>query len=370
VPHTDGWLVRWVRALAAEPGDGNTDIRPRLAPASADFTPRLLLALGTHPLPPPRRLPPPVRPNPHWLPGLLTTLALVLICLTTATAQGVLPAPWADESPSGRGATQERWTAAGRLRLQVGAEGLLFAPSDRRRLLAVGEGGVEAWDVADAARPRRVYVSRMPDLGTVTALGVDAGRRRVLAASDEQLVTWDARLGVLPWLESAPEVRDVKALRKRTESLDLVVRRSRTLTVLQEAATNGSAREGFMTTASFPEGAHAAQFSPDGNTLALADDLGNVQLWDLSRNYEPTPRGRALNTGARRPRAVVFSADAALLAVIGEDEVVRLWDIRHPERPRHLGSPAQLPARSVAFSADARLVATAGADGRVSLWWR
>jgi len=367
VPHTDGWLVRWVRALAAEPGDGNTDIRPRLAPASADFTPRLLLALGTHPLPPPRRLPPPVRPNPHWLPGLLTTLALVLICLTTATAQGVLPAPWADESPSGRGATQERWTAAGRLRLQVGAGGLLFAPSDRRRLLAVGEGGVEAWDVADAARPRRASVSRVPGLGAVSAVGVDADGRAVLATCDGQLVTWEAGLEVPPWLESTPEVGDVKALRQHAESLGLVVRRSQGLTVLQEATADGG---GFMTTASFPEGAHAAQFSPDGNTLALADDLGNVQLWDLSRNYEPTPRGRALNTGARRPRAVAFSADAALLAVIGEDEVVRLWDIRHPERPRHLGSPAQLPARSVAFSADARLVATAGADGRVSLWWR
>jgi len=281
--------------------------------------------------------------NPHWLPGLLTTLTLVLTSLTTAAAQGVLPAPWTDKPPSGQASTQARWTAAGELRVRVGAEGVVFAPSERRRLLAVGAGGVEAWDVADAARPKRV-----------------------LAASDEQLVTWEPGLGVLPWPRSVPEVKGMKALRKRAERLDLVVRRSQNLTVLQEAVTD----EGFMTTASFPQGAHAAQFSPDGNTLALADDLGNVQLWDLSRAYEPTPRGRPLNTGARLPRAVAFSPDAALLAVIGKDDVVRLWDIRHPDHPRHLGSPAELPARSVAFSPDARLVATAGVDGRVSLWWR
>ncbi|MHC5903481.1 WD40 repeat domain-containing protein [Streptomyces sp. S6] len=346
MPRTDGGLVRQVRTPPAEPGDTHTHGRPR-------------------------RLPPPVRPNPHWLPGLLTTLALVLTCLTTAAAQGVLPAPWADGSPSRRPAVRERWAEVGVLRLQVGAEGVVFSPADRRRLVAVGGGGVEAWDVADAARPVRVHVSRMADVGAVSALGVDADGRTVFAASDEQLITWEAGLGVLTRLEFAPEVRDVKALRKRTESLDLVVRRSRNLTVLQEAAaTDGVARESFMTTASFAEGAHAAQFSPDGNTLALADDLGNVQLWDLSRNYEPTPRGRPLNTGARLPRAVAFSPDATLLAVIGRDEVVRLWDVTHPDRPRHLGSPARLPARSVAFSADARLVATAGADGRVALWRR
>ncbi|MET8974180.1 hypothetical protein ABZX85_01040 [Streptomyces sp. NPDC004539] len=315
--------------------------------------------LDAHPLSPPRRLP-----------GLLTTLALVLTCLTTAAAQGVLPTPWTDKSPSGRGALEVRWRAVGELRVRVGAERLVFSPAERCRLLVVGGGGVEAWDVADVARPRRGYVARVPDAGPMSALGIDADRRTVLAVSDGQLMSWEEGLGVRPGLESAPEVRDVKALRKRAETLDLVVRRSRNLTVLQEAATDGGAREGFMTTASFPEGAHAAQFSPDGNSLALADDLGNVQLWDLSRNYEPTPRGRPLNTGARLPRALAFSPDASLLAVIGEDGVVRLWDIARPERPRHLGSPAELPARAVAFSADARLVATVGTDGGVSLWGR
>ncbi|MBP5936785.1 hypothetical protein F3K43_12860 [Streptomyces sp. LBUM 1476] len=82
------------------------------------------------------------------------------------------------------------------------------------------------------------------------------------------------------------------------------------------------------------------------------------------------PRGRQLNTGARLPRALAFSADAALLAVIGKDDVVRLWDITHPDRPRHLGNPVQLPARAVAFGPDSHLVATAGPDGTVSLWRR
>ncbi|WP_416968648.1 WD40 repeat domain-containing protein [Streptomyces sp. 4F14] len=304
------------------------------------------------------------------MPGLLTTFALVLTCLTTAAAQGVLPTPWIDRPAPGRDAAQERWSALGKLQLGSGVGDMTFCSLDPRQLLAIGEDGVETWDVSDTARPRLLYRSRVPETGPVSALGIDADGRTVFAASDERLLTWMQGSEILSWLQLAPPVKGVKALRKRTESLDIVVRRSRTLTVLQEAATNGSARGDFVTTASFAQATHAARFSPDGNTLALADDLGNVQLWDLTRNYEPTPRGRQLNTGARLPRALAFSADAGLLAVIGRDDVVRLWDVTHPDRPRHLGNPVRLPARAVAFSSDSRLVATAGPDGTVSLWRR
>ncbi|MEX3102962.1 MULTISPECIES: WD40 repeat domain-containing protein [unclassified Streptomyces] len=408
MPRYDSESGRWVRALAADMDGGPRaerqlaardggygrrltpyDAGQRLAPYGArrspaygapraagrqpaprarDFTARLALALALRPMPP--RVPPVSRARPQWFPGLLTTFALVLTCLVSAAAQGVLPAPWREAGPPGGTVAEVRWRVAGELRPQVGAGALVFSPADRNRLMVVGAGGVEAWDVADTGRPRMVYLSRMPDAGPASALGVDSDRRTVLAASDEQLLTWDTGVGVLPWLEFTPDVRGVKALRKRTESLDIVVRRSRNLTVLREAATNGSAREGFQTTASLSQAAHAAQFSPDGNTLAIADDLGNVQLWDLTRNYEPTPKGRQLNTGARLPRALAFSADAALLAVIGKDDVVRLWDITHPDRPRHLGNPVQLPARAVAFGPDPHLVATAGPDGTVSLWRR
>ncbi|WP_143569199.1 WD40 repeat domain-containing protein [Streptomyces acidiscabies] len=379
MPLYDSGLGRWVRALAADMYGGvraerqlaaydGVDAGRQPAPYPRDFATRLALALALRPLPP--SLPSASRPGPHWFPGLLTTFALVLTCLTTAAAQGVLPTPWREPAPPGGAMPDVRWRAAGGLRPQVAVGAMVFSSADRNRLMVVGVGGVEAWDVTDTARPKKAYLSRMPDARPVSALGIDSDRRTVLAASDEQLITWDTEVGVLPWLEPTPDVRGVKALRQRTGSLDIVVRRSRNLTVLREAATSGSAREDFQTTASFSQAAHAAQFSPDGNTLAIADDLGNVQLWDLTRNYEPTPRGRQLNTGARLPRALAFSADAALLAVIGKDDVVRLWDITHPDRPRHLGNPVQLPARAVAFGPDSHLVATAGPDGTVSLWRR
>ncbi|QNP70062.1 hypothetical protein IAG44_11785 [Streptomyces roseirectus] len=306
--------------------------------------------------------------HPRWIPVLLTTLALVLTCLTTAAAQGVIPTPWTKPAPAGGTVPEVRWTRVGEVRTRVGEVILAFSPADRNRLLAAGTG-VEEWDVRDAARPRRAHVWRTPH--PVTVLGVDPDRRTVVAASGRQLLSWEGGSGMLSRLESTPEAREVKAVRKRARSLDIVVRRSDSLTVLQEAGTtDDSGRYGFMTTAGFPQATHAAQFSPDGDSLALADDLGNVQLWDLSRNYEPTPRGRPLNTGARLPRALAFSPDAALLAVIGRDGAVRLWDIRHPSRPHPLGHPVGRPATSLAFSPDSRLVATADTDGNVTLWQR
>ncbi|WP_143576576.1 hypothetical protein, partial [Streptomyces acidiscabies] len=110
MPLYDSGLGRWVRALAADMYGGvraerqlaaydGVDAGRQPAPYPRDFATRLALALALRPLPP--SLPSASRPGPHWFPGLLTTFALVLTCLTTAAAQGVLPTPWREPAPPG-----------------------------------------------------------------------------------------------------------------------------------------------------------------------------------------------------------------------------------------------------------------------------
>jgi WD40 repeat protein len=108
----------------------------------------------------------------------------------------------------------------------------------------------------------------------------------------------------------------------------------------------------------------AAAFSPDGRSLAVADNR-TIQLLDSRGRFpiaEPLAGHADLITG------LAFSPDGRLLASSSYDDTVRLWDVRNRSA---FGTPLAAHfdwVHSVAFSPDGRTLASAGRDEYVLLW--
>ncbi|HMH94680.1 MAG TPA: WD40 repeat domain-containing protein, partial [Streptosporangiaceae bacterium] len=105
-------------------------------------------------------------------------------------------------------------------------------------------------------------------------------------------------------------------------------------------------------------------FSPRGLILASADD-GSIRLWDVADPAQP-----ALLSSFRGDdvASVAFSRDGQTMAAMSQDGMVRLWGVTNPAQPRLLGSVPGPGADAMAFSPHGPTLATVGQDGTVRLW--
>jgi WD40 repeat protein len=105
-------------------------------------------------------------------------------------------------------------------------------------------------------------------------------------------------------------------------------------------------------------------FSPDGQTLALGDQLGFISLWNVA-----TGEQRALLADHYGSvTSVAFSLDGQTLASSGVDGTIILWD---GVSGKSIGMPLSgnvPPLISVTFSPDGQTLASGGDDGSVILW--
>lgn len=122
-----------------------------------------------------------------------------------------------------------------------------------------------------------------------------------------------------------------------------------------------------------------AAFSPDGTTVAVAEDDGRVQLLDSATGatsatlpaQPPVPeeleRYADLSLLEADRAVLVFSPDGSRLAVAGPDGPTRLWDLAGR---RTLSPPLPGHGRvyALAFSPDGTVLASGGADEQIRLW--
>jgi tricorn protease-like protein len=117
---------------------------------------------------------------------------------------------------------------------------------------------------------------------------------------------------------------------------------------------------------SLSAGINAVAFGPNGRLLASVGDDKAVRLWDLA-----TGQNVGILTGHTDVvRAVAFSPDGRLLASTGDDKTVRLWYLATGQNVRILTGHTGLSSRvaAVEFSPDGRLLASGGSDKTVRLW--
>ena len=107
----------------------------------------------------------------------------------------------------------------------------------------------------------------------------------------------------------------------------------------------------------------AVAFSPVGHLLASVGEDTMVRLWDPATGQQL----RTLTGHTDWVKSVAFSPDGHLLASAGGDKMVRLWDPATGQQLRTLTGHTDW-VRSVAFSPDGHLLASAGGDKMVRLW--
>jgi WD40 repeat protein len=194
-------------------------------------------------------------------------------------------------------------------------------------LASGSDGGVQLWDVADAAHPRALGPALAA--GDVNSVAFSPNGRTLATGTKSGTVQlWDVA-------DPAHPVPLGKPLTAGAVAVETVA------------------------------------FSPNGRMLAAGSFDGNVQLWNVADPAHPVSFGLPLGTGASIVYAVAFSLNGRMLASGGDDGVVRLWDIADPAHPRMLGRP--LPGgvgavATVVFGRNGRTLASGSYDGTIRLW--
>jgi WD40 repeat protein len=107
-------------------------------------------------------------------------------------------------------------------------------------------------------------------------------------------------------------------------------------------------------------------FTPDGRTLLVGGDTGDVRLFDLTGSDLAKERG-AIPTGG--VNCLALSPDGATLAAGGKDGKITLWNLTsNPPAQRAAVTGLEGGASAVAFAPDGKTLATGGPEGRVRLW--
>jgi WD40 repeat protein len=248
--------------------------------------------------------------------------------------------------------------------------GLAFSPAGRTLATSNGDGTVRLWDVATDPRviraPRNSHplaeVAFDPDGKTLmTADTFGAARAWDVATGQQTSATPAVDTGFHFDGPGGGNESQIKEMAYSPNGKELAVARNGTVQ-LWDVAANGRPAT-LLGSHTFVHWLDSLAFSPDSQTLAIADNYGHVMLWDVATHRQT---GAPLTIPPCDINSLAFSQDGTMLVGAGNSGV-HLWDVTtHQLIGSFTGNNGDFSL--VALSPDGKTIAAENDINAVELW--